>query len=122
MIVEVDPTGPLPPFEQVRSQIATMIESGVLPPGSQLPTIRQLANDLGLATRTVARAYRELENHGLVNSRVRHGTVVAQPKERLSPSEVQTRLADAARTYLVTARLLGVSKEDALRLASKVDL
>ena len=48
-------------------------------PGTRLPSIRQLAGDLGLAGGTVARAYRELEQEGVVATRGRHGTVVAEP-------------------------------------------
>ncbi len=81
LIVEVDTTQPHPhPYEQIRSQLARMIVTGVLPADSHLPSIRQLAADLGLVVNTVARAYRELESGGLVTSRVRHGTtVVHQP-------------------------------------------
>ncbi|MBA2280954.1 MAG: GntR family transcriptional regulator, partial [Acidimicrobiia bacterium] len=74
MIVTVDPSAALPPFEQVRSQLATMIRTGQLAGGTQLPPIRQLAKDLGVANGTVARAYSELERHGLVVARGRHGT------------------------------------------------
>lgn len=55
----------MPPYEQIRGQLATMIASGVLRPGDQLPSIRQLAADLGLAANTVARSYRELVAAGL---------------------------------------------------------
>jgi len=77
VILRVDPASPVPPYEQIRSQVATMIATGVLPKGHRLPTIRQLAADLGLAGGTVARAYRELEQAGLIVSRGRHGTSVA---------------------------------------------
>lgn len=112
MFLEVDTAGPVPPYEQIRSQLTTMISTGVLPAGAQLPTIRQLAADLGLATNTVARAYRELETAGLVLSRVRHGTTVAATKP-LSPKEIRHRLAEAAQAYVSTARHLGVPVEDA---------
>jgi DNA-binding transcriptional regulator YhcF (GntR family) len=89
-----------------------MIEAGTLPAGSQLPTIRQLASDLGLAANTVARAYRELEVDGLVTSRVRHGTTVAaQPT--LALGEVRRRLDEAAHAYAALARQLGVADEEA---------
>jgi DNA-binding transcriptional regulator YhcF (GntR family) len=118
--VEIDPSSPTPPYEQIRSQVATLIEAGRLAPGTSLPTIRQLANDLGLATRTVARAYHELEAAGLVISRVRHGTSVASPRHRLSTSEIQLRLTEAARSYLRTSRLLGVCVEDAIQALRSV--
>lgn len=116
MIIEVDTTGPVPPYEQIRAQLATMIASGALTSGSRLPTVRQLAADLGLAVNTVARAYRELEAAGLVISRVRHGTVVAE-RPALSPDEVRRRLTEAARAYAVAARQLGVPPEVAVRAA-----
>ena len=74
MILRIEPEGHIPPYEQVRSQIATMAVSGVLPEGTRLPAIRQLASDLGLAGGTIARAYRELEQAGVITTRGRHGT------------------------------------------------
>lgn len=113
MIVEVDTDSAVPPYEQIRQQLATMIGAGVLDPGTQLPPIRQLAADLGLAANTVARAYRELEAEGLVVSRVRHGTTVAAATPTLSRAEVRSRLAAAARSYAALARQLGVPPEEA---------
>jgi DNA-binding transcriptional regulator YhcF (GntR family) len=105
----------VPPYEQIRAQVATMIASGVLAPGDRLPPVRQLAADLGLATNTVARAYRELEASGLVAGRVRHGTTVTGQATTLTPSEARRRLAEAARTFAITARQLGVTADEAER-------
>jgi GntR family transcriptional regulator len=115
VIIEVDTGDPMPPYEQIRSQVATMIASRVLTTGDRLPPVRQLAADLGLAVNTVARAYRELESEGLVVGRVRHGTTVAPGPPKLPPAEVRRRLADAARTYAVTVGQLGVPAADAER-------
>jgi len=114
MIVEVDTDSAVPPYEQIRQQLATMIGAGVLDAGTHLPPIRQLAADLGLATNTVARAYRELESEGLVVSRVRHGTTVAEGAPGLPRAEVRRRLAEAAHTYAATARQLGVDANEAV--------
>ncbi|HEU4423700.1 MAG TPA: GntR family transcriptional regulator [Pilimelia sp.] len=108
MIVEVDVGSPTPPYEQIRVQIARMIDTAVLPAGTRLPPIRQLAADLGVAANTVARAYRELETEGLVVSRVRHGTTVARQRPKLPQAEVNRRLTEAARAYTALARQLGV--------------
>ncbi|HEY7223813.1 MAG TPA: GntR family transcriptional regulator [Micromonosporaceae bacterium] len=110
--ITVDPGSPTPPYEQIRAQIATMIEAGTLPAGSQLPTIRQLAADLGLAANTVARAYRELETEGWVVSRVRHGTTVAA-RPTLPEADVRRRLDEAAQSFATLARQLGVDPDDA---------
>jgi DNA-binding transcriptional regulator YhcF (GntR family) len=90
-----------------------MITAGVLGAGDRLPSVRQLAGDLGLAVNTVARAYRELESAGMVVSRVRHGTTVAEHHPELSRADVRRRLAEAARAYVVAARQLGASEIEA---------
>jgi DNA-binding transcriptional regulator YhcF (GntR family) len=77
--VSVDLRSATPPYEQIRSQISSLIATGDLAVGSRLPTVRSLAADLGIAAGTVSRAYKELEAAGLIESRRRNGTVVAQP-------------------------------------------
>ena len=59
----------IPPYEQLRRQLAQLIGSGALAPGQRLPPSRQLAGDLGIAVGTVARTYRELEADGLITAR-----------------------------------------------------
>ena len=77
MLITLDPDSAVPPFEQVRAQIAELARSGEAPVGTKLPTVRGLAEQLGLAANTVAKAYRELETAGVVQTRGRHGTVIA---------------------------------------------
>ena len=74
--ITVDLDSALPPYEQIRTQISTLISLGELAAGAKLPTVRALATDLGVAAGTVARAYKELEAEGLISSRRRAGTVV----------------------------------------------
>lgn len=97
--VIVDLSAPEPPFEQVRAQLAGLIGSGQLLPGDRLPTVRALAADLGLAANTVARAFKELEAAGLVETRRRAGTVVAsgQHTADAAVAALATKFADAAR-------------------------
>lgn len=113
MIIEVDPDSPVPAYEQLRGQLADMIDSGVLGVGHRLPPIRQLAADLSLAPGTVARVYRELESDGLVQSRRRHGTTVAGPV-RSSAASVRASAQDAGRSYVLAMRRLGLGLEESL--------
>ena len=117
MILRVDARSAVPPYEQVRAQVATMVATGVLPVGTRLPPIRQLSNDLGLAGGTVARAYRELEAAGVIVTRGRHGSFVAEPDGDPRPHVSDEALAEAARAFAVQARQLGAEPEHALRLA-----
>ncbi len=106
----VDPRSADPPFEQVRRQIAAGAASGTLPPGHKLPTVRQLAADLGLAVNTVARAYRELEADGVIETHGRRGTFVASRRT----TDPETARAVAA--FVEVARRAGLSRSEALRL------
>ncbi|MET7877959.1 GntR family transcriptional regulator [Micromonospora profundi] len=111
MLISVDQDSPVPPYEQVRGQLAELIGDGRLPVGSRLPTVRQLAADLRLAANTVARAYRELEAAGLLETRGRNGTFVAPGRD-----DALDRLHQAAAGYAAEARRLGVPPDRALAL------
>jgi GntR family transcriptional regulator len=119
MILSVDLGSPLPPYEQVRGQIATMAASGVLPAGTRLPTIRQLAADLDLAPGTISRAYRELEAAGIIVARGRHGCHVAQ-QPALTARERTSRLRLAAASYAQQAGQLGASPDQALSVLREI--
>lgn len=113
MILHINPADPTPVYEQIRAQITDMVAAGTLEAGTRLPTIRQLANDLGVANGTVARAYETLNRDGVVEAGGRRGTTVA---ERTPPQgePIDERLARAARHYAVTARQLGVDRPTAV--------
>lgn len=113
--LRVDLASPVPPYEQLRAQLAGLIAVGALHPDDRLPSVRQLAADLGLAGGTVARAYRELEQAGLVEGRGRHGTVVRPDSAPDTEKRGQHReLAAAADRMARTVRDLGVSDDAAL--------
>lgn len=109
--VSVDISSGVPPYEQIRSQIASLIAAGALAAGSRLPTVRDLAADLGVAVGTVVRAYRELESAGLVVSRRRTGTMVAPGGSR-GDDTVQA----AVGALVTVARRSGISDADLLAL------
>jgi GntR family transcriptional regulator len=105
----VSTTDPTPPYEQLRRQLADLIDSGSLAIGDRLPPLRQLAGDLGLAVGTVARTYRELESAGLIVSRRGGGTRVAgRPAQR----EHSAALRRAAEAYIREGKRLGARRED----------
>jgi DNA-binding transcriptional regulator YhcF (GntR family) len=110
----LEPGSTTPPFEQVRAQLAAAIDDGTLEPETRLPTVRQLAAELGLAVNTVARTYRELETAGLIQTRGRNGTFVAG-----KPSDAR-RLADAAaRAFVRRIRELGIGDAEGLAIVRR---
>jgi DNA-binding transcriptional regulator YhcF (GntR family) len=110
-MIELDGHSAMPPFEQVRVQLLTQIVEGSLVAGTRLPTVRKLAVDLGLAVNTVSRAYKELEEAGMVTTRGRAGTFVAA-----NGDSVRRRAQEAATAYVRTMRQLGVDRDSALAL------
>ena len=109
--IAVDPDSPVPPFEQVRTQIADLIAAGLMLPGDQLPTVRALAADLGLASNTVARAYKALEAGGLVEAHSRAGTRVANGQHT-----AEVALARLATSFAAAAHGAGLSEARAVDL------
>ena len=107
----VNPHSHEAPFEQVRAQLAGLIATGRLLPGDRLPTVRALAADLGLAVNTVARAFKELEAAGLVETRRRAGTVVASGEHT-----ADVAVAALAEKYAVAAREAGLADSAAIDL------
>lgn len=115
LVVIVEPASPVPPFEQIRAQVAEAVAAGRLAPGAELPSVRQLARDLGVAPNTVARAYGELERDGWVRAVPRRGVLVAPGPPAWSEAERHARLRQSAAELLATARRLGFTPDDALR-------
>jgi DNA-binding transcriptional regulator YhcF (GntR family) len=108
-VVQVDAGSALAPYEQVREQVRAQVESGDLAPGTRLPPVRALAEQLGLAANTVARAYRELEGLGVIETRGRAGSVV-----RGDGAERASR--QAAHEFVERMRALGIDEYAAIRL------
>jgi DNA-binding transcriptional regulator YhcF (GntR family) len=111
-VLPLDATSGVPPYEQLRAQIASRAASGDLPAGTRLPTVRALADELHLAANTVAKAYRALESDGVITTEGRRGTFIAS-----APVGAEAR--DAAAAYAATARRRGLTLPEALRLVER---
>ena len=81
MDITIDIDSPVPPFEQLIEQIKAAVTSGLLKAGDALPSIRQLANDLELNNKTVAKAYKLLERDSIIETKGYRGTYV-HPKAK----------------------------------------
>jgi GntR family transcriptional regulator len=118
MILAIDATLPVPVSEQIRAQIARMVVSGTLSAGIQVPTIRQLASDLGIAKGTIQRAYDLLESDAMLESRGRHGTFVSETNRPMALD--REALTSAAEVFVMVAMQLGAERETTLRTVTDV--
>ncbi|WP_105035482.1 GntR family transcriptional regulator [Cryobacterium aureum] len=111
--IAIDSHSSTPPFEQLRSQVIAAVRSGELEHNTRLPTVRALAAELGLATNTVARAYRELERDSVIETRGRFGSFVA-PNGDAAERNAQA----AADAFAARIEQLGVGPGEALALVT----
>ncbi|MEO6700780.1 MAG: GntR family transcriptional regulator [Jatrophihabitantaceae bacterium] len=119
LIITVDRDSWVPAAEQIRTAVTSLVQAGMLVAGHPLPTVRQLAGDLGLAAGTVARAYRTLESDGIIETHGRRGSFIAA-SSRTRPLADDRRLAELGARYLAEARGLGATAEQALRAVHRL--
>jgi len=105
--IHVSSTG-VPIYVQLRDQFLGAIGQGVLNPGDQMPTMRQVAVHLRVDLNTVRHAYEELERLGALALVRGRGSFVAEPPAPTDPATVQTQLESLARQTLAAARAQGI--------------
>jgi DNA-binding GntR family transcriptional regulator len=100
----LDPDDPRPAYQQVGDRFRAAIKTGTLPPGSQLPSHRELSEEFGVAMETVKRALNELRAEGLIVTRQGKGTFVrtevgtpADSADRSELAQLKTQVAEHAR-------------------------
>lgn len=106
----------VPIYRQLVQQIKNGIVGGLLEPGDQLPTVREVALDLTVNPNTVARAYRELEMQGLLQSIQGRGTFVSPSRGPSRPVEKEMLLRERFAEVLEEGRQLGIDSVDLKRI------
>jgi DNA-binding transcriptional regulator YhcF (GntR family) len=112
-MLRIDLRSSVPPFEQLRVAIIEQVRSGELAPGSRLPTVRSLADSLGIAPNTVARAYRELERGKVIETRGRRGSFIAATGDASHQAAQRAAVA-----YLEQTSRLGLTRDEALAIVA----
>jgi len=109
VILKLDMAGATPIYQQIRNQIVFGVATGQLRAGEPLPTVRQLAGDVGVNPMTVSKAYTLLKEEGVIVIDRRHGAQIssAQPRGKPLDSEFDER----ASLLISEARMKGASEE-----------
>jgi len=111
--IEIDDKADRLIYEQIITQIMGAAATGRISPGERLPTVRQLADDLDVAPGTVARAYGELEQSGVIVTEGARGTFLAQPRHPPASGEQRSNtLRELLRPVVVTAYHFGATAND----------
>jgi|SRR5688572_30123264 len=109
--VRIDDAADVSIYEQIVAQVQEAVATGVLLPGERLPAVRQLADELDIAPGTVARAYSELEQRGVVITEGARGTRVAERERPAEPERLET-LTGLFRPVAVAAFHMGATAKE----------
>lgn len=113
MKLAIDFRSKLPVYAQIEDQVRSLVAAGKLRPGDPLPSIRNLASDLGVNYNTIARVYLDLDRDGVIKTYRGRGTYVADvDDERTLTRMRQEKLQAIVRSALDKARTLGYRSEE----------
>lgn len=119
MIIKIDFESETPIYEQLRRQIIEGIALGNLKLGESLPSVRQLAEDIGINLHTVNKAYNELKSDGYLNIDRRKGAVVSETLPE-STEDFDKKLEEGFTCLISEAYLRGKKIDDILQLCSGI--
>ena len=113
MQIKLDFRSGVPIYIQIMDQIKHLVAIDAIHPDDQLPTVRQLASDLRVNFNTIARAYRLLDEGGVISTQQGRGTyILAPPSEQATERLRQEALAGLTRRYLAEIARLGFTPEE----------
>ena len=118
MIIELDMTSEIPIYVQLRNRIVMGIGYGELKRGEGLPTVRQMAEDIGVNTMTVNKAYNILKREGYIEIDRRHGAKV-NPKIGLD-LEYKEKLEDELELLIAESGIKGMKKSEFINMCSEL--
>lgn len=111
-VFRLDTSSGVPFYRQIIDQVLLAVADGRLEPGTQLPTVRQLAVDLSVNLNTVAKAYREMEIRGIVETQQGTGTFVATRRAERKSSDRKKALEGLVDRFVALASSSGFSLEE----------
>ncbi|MFA5628871.1 MAG: GntR family transcriptional regulator [Dehalococcoidales bacterium] len=118
MILQINMSSDVPIYMQLRNQIVMGIGCGELKAGQDLPTVRQLAEDIGINMMTVSKAYTILKNEGFIEIDRRHG---AKVRKELDPNQQFCEKLEAELFLLAAeSKARGMDKADFFELCEKI--
>lgn len=116
-MITINYRDPRPIYEQIQSELRRLMLTGALPPGSRLPSVRELAGQLAINPNTIQRAYRELELDGYILSVAGKGSFVAQVDKLAEQQKKQA--VEAFQAAAQRLRALGLSGEELAALLAQ---
>lgn len=118
MIISINEMSEIPIYQQIRNQIVQGISDGRLSPGEQLPTVRGLAEEIGINSMTVNKAYGLLKQEGYIYADRRSGARVR--KEFTETKELSEKSKELLQQIISEAKVSGMTKEEFVTMCEKL--
>lgn len=116
----IDPRDTRPIYEQIVDSIKEQVIKGILKPGDQLPSVRQLASMLTVNANTVMKAYSELERQEVIETVRGKGAFIAMTSSQSVSEKQLAELRTTLKTSCITMHYMGMSKEQVLAEMSRI--
>lgn len=120
MKIVISANSELPIYAQIREQIKEQILNGMIEQGTVLPSIRQLAKEVGVSVITTTRAYNDLEAEGFITSVQGKGSIVQRKNNTIMREQYLVRIEENLNSAINTARLIDMSKEELVQVLQQL--
>ncbi len=121
MLIAIDPADQRPVYSQIASAIKDQVRQGTLRPGDELPSVRELAGELGINLHTARHAYQVLQQQGIVHIRLGSRARIAPLRSTpAGEAELERRLVGRLRELVTDAFHLGLTPEQFRKLVDDV--
>ena len=118
MVISINDASEIPIYQQIRNQIVLGISDGRLAPGEQLPTVRALAEEIGINSMTVSKAYTLLKQEGYIYTDRRSGARVRQEFE--TNKELSEKSQELLRQIISEAKVSGMTQTEFFDLCKRI--
>ena len=119
MLITIDEKDSRPIYQQIVSQVREQVRSGIMKPGDELPSVRELADNLNVNMHTVRSAYLKLRDQGVINLRLGRRAKIAQFQASLAYGGMEEALKRRVRNLKNDALSAGLSQEDLIDLVRR---
>lgn len=118
MVISINDASEIPIYQQIRNQIVLGISDGRIAPGEQLPTVRALAEEIGINSMTVSKAYTLLKQEGYIYTDRRSGVRVRQEFE--TNKELSEKSQELLRQIISEAKVSGMTQTEFFDLCKRI--
>jgi len=119
MLVSIDENDSRPIYLQITSQIKEQVSNGMLPPGTELPSVRELADSLDINMHTVRNAYLKLREDGIIKLRLGRRAIIARRIIPQHNASLETNLETRMKELVTDALLTGLPPEEIRRIVTR---